>query len=425
MDIMSGKKNVSPYRWVILTVYMLITIAIEIQWLTHAAVVRPAEVFYRGQFNPASFFNIDFLAMSYMLLFLVMSFPASYIIDTFGIKKALTLGAIIIGVFSISKAIFATSFLGVVISQIGLAIAQPLILNAVTAVTVRWFPLSERGLAAGFGTLAQFVGILVAMLVTPVLVGSDPDLPTYGTGFEKMLWIYGIISLIASIGIITMMKEHPINSDFESQNERTSFGKGIFHILQNRDMRIMILVFFIGLGMFNAISSMTDSISAYDGVKNSNGLIGGLMLIGGIIGAIILPILSDKFRKRKLFLVICIAGVIPGIFGLAFSGNLGLDTVNTYSLLLVSSFVLGFFILSAGPIGFQYAAEVSYPAPESASQGMLLWVGQLSGMIFVAGMSINNNQHLETFMTVFALLTVVIFACVLFIRESPMIRNQS
>jgi len=104
-----------------------------------------------------------------------------------------------------------------------LAIAQPLILNAVTAVTVRWFPLSERGLAAGFGTLAQFVGILVAMLVTPVLVGSDPDLPTYGTGFEKMLWIYGIISLIASIGIITMMKEHPINSDFESQNERTSF----------------------------------------------------------------------------------------------------------------------------------------------------------------------------------------------------------
>jgi len=92
MDIMSGKKNVSPYRWVILTVYMIITIAIEIQWLTHAAVVRPAEVFYRGQFNPASFFNIDFLAMSYMLLFLVMSFPASYIIDTFWYQKGINAG---------------------------------------------------------------------------------------------------------------------------------------------------------------------------------------------------------------------------------------------------------------------------------------------------------------------------------------------
>jgi MFS family permease len=421
---MLEKKNVSPYRWVILSAYMFITIAIEMQWLTHAAVVRPAEVFYRGQFNPDSFLNIDFLAMSYMLLFLVMSFPASYIIDTFGIKKALTLGAIITGVFSLCKAIFAASFLGLVISQIGLAVAQPLILNAVTAVTVRWFPLSERGLAAGFGTLAQFVGILIAILVTPVLVGSHPDLATYGTGFEKMLWIYGVISLIASVAIIAVVREHPADSDFENQNERISFGKGIFHILQNRDMIIMMLVFFVGLGMFNAISSMTDSISAYAGVKDSNGLIGGLMLVGGIIGAIILPMLSDKFRKRKLFLVVCIAGVIPGIFGLAFSGTLGLDTANTFLLLLVSSFVLGFFIMSAGPIGFQYAAEVNYPAPESASQGMLLWVGQLSGMIFVAGMSINNNQHLETFMTVFALLTIVIFICVLFIHESPMMKNQ-
>ena len=39
------------YNWVVLTVFMLITMAVEIQWLAHAAVVRPAEVFYSGQFN--------------------------------------------------------------------------------------------------------------------------------------------------------------------------------------------------------------------------------------------------------------------------------------------------------------------------------------------------------------------------------------
>ncbi len=32
------------------------------------------------------------------------------------------------------------------------------------------------------------------------------------------------------------------------------------------------------------------------------------MLIGGILGASILPILSDKFRKPKVFLVICVRG---------------------------------------------------------------------------------------------------------------------
>ena len=85
------------YEAIILSLDYIICIyvhnlTIEIQWLTHAAVERPAEIFYKGQFNPASFLNIDFLAMLYMILFLLLSFPASYIIDTFGIKTALRVG---------------------------------------------------------------------------------------------------------------------------------------------------------------------------------------------------------------------------------------------------------------------------------------------------------------------------------------------
>jgi MFS family permease len=414
----------SPYRWVILSVFMFITLAVEIQWLTHAAVVRPAEVFYKGQFNPASFFNVDFLALSYMLFFLIMSFPASYIIDTYGIRKALTLGALLVCVFSISKAFFAASFTGVVISQVGLAIAQPFILNAVTAVSVRWFPLSERGLAAGFSALAQYIGIIVAILLTPVLVGSDPELDTYGTGFEKMLWIYGILSSVSASGVILFLKEHPGGNDFPDRDIRHKFSTGMVHILHNRDMQISMVLFFIGLGIFNAISSMTDSISEHAGVKDSDGLIGGLMLIGGIIGAVILPVLSDKYRKRKLFMVICLAGMVPGIFGLSFAGNLGLTPELTYELMLFSSFLVGFFVMSAGPIGFQYAAEISYPAPESASQGILLWVGQLSGMLFVAGMSVNNNQYLGSFLVIFAVLTIFSLAAAMLLRESPMIKNS-
>ena len=187
------------YRYVILSVFMFITVAIEIQWLTHAAVARPAEVFYQGQFDPASFFNIDFLAMVYMVAFLVMSFPASYVIDTYGTRTGLFIGSIMLGVFSLLKAVLANSFTGVVLAQVGLALAQPFILNAVTAVTARWFPLSERGMAAGLLALAQYIGIVAAMLLTPALVGSKPELANYGEGFEQMLWIYGGISLLAAV----------------------------------------------------------------------------------------------------------------------------------------------------------------------------------------------------------------------------------
>jgi FLVCR family MFS transporter 7 len=421
---MSQEHSYPIYRYVILAAFMLITIAIEIQWLTHAAVARPAEVFYNGQFNPESFLNIDFLAMVYMLAFLLMSFPASYVIDTFGIRTGLAIGAMLLAIFSLAKAAFADSFTGVVIAQTGLAVAQPFILNAVTAVTARWFPLFERGMAAGLLALAQYIGIIVAMLVTPALVGSDPAEPGYGTGFEKMLWIYGIISVAAALASLFLIKNRE-PGEGDAQVERYAFGKGLKHILANRDMRITIFLFLIGLGIFNAISSMTDSIAERVGVEDSDGLIGGVMLIGGIIGAVVIPTLSDRYKRRKPFLVLCISGMLPAVAVLAFAGQLASEPESIYRISLAASFTLGFFVMSAGPLGFQYAAEVSFPAPESTSQGILLWVGQLTGMFFVAGMSIRENQYLGIFMHVFVALAVLCLLAVFVLRESNFVEADS
>ena len=421
---MSSTPKVYPYRWVILLAFMLISAVVQIQWLAHAAVARPAEVYYEGQFDPSSFFNIDFLAMVYMLVYLVMSFPASYMIDTYGIRVGISIGAVLAGVAGLMKGLFADSFTAVVVAQVGLAIAQPFILNAVTAVSVRWFPLRERGMAAGFSALAQYIGIVIAMLVTPFMVGSDPAKPGYGTGFESMLLTYGWLTFAVAVVTLVLLREKPPTPPSTETMQRHSFTEGVKHILKQRDMQITLLLFLVGLGIFNAVSSMTDSIAENAGVQDSDGLIGGLMLIGGILGALILPILSDKFRKRKVFLVICIAGMVPGIFGLTFAGDLSTDPSTVYTISLVSSFVLGFFIMSAGPLGFQYAAEVSHPAPESTSQGMLLWVGQVTGMIFVAGMSVESNRYLPAFMISFAVLSLFSLAAVLFLRESPMIITE-
>jgi sugar phosphate permease len=387
-------------------------------------VARPAAVFYEWQFDPASFINIDFLAMIYMVVFVVMSFPASYVIDTYGIRVGISVGAVLVGLCGLCKGLFADDFAAVVAAQVGLAVAQPFILNAVTAVSVRWFPLRERGMAAGLSALAQYVGIVIAMIATPFMVGSDPAEAGYGTGFEQMLSTYGWLTFGVALVTLLFLRERPPTPPSVDTQDKQSFWKGIGHILKQRDMLIMLYLFLVGLGIFNAVSSMTDSIAAHAGVEDSDGLIGGLMLIGGIVGASILPVLSDKFRKRRIFLVICVTGMVPGIFGLAFAGNLSADPTTIYTISLISSFVLGFFIMSAGPLGFQYAAEVSHPAPESTSQGMLLWVGQITGMIFVASMSIENNRYLPALMTAFAALSLISAAVVLLLRESPMIITE-
>jgi Na+/melibiose symporter-like transporter len=310
--------------------------------------------------------------------------------------------------------------------QVILAIAQPFVINAPTAVAARWFPVKERATATGLATLAQYVGILVALIVTPMLIIASPSDPGYGNGIDRMLKIYGIITIAACFTGLILLREKPKNPPSEESFARINFSSGLKHIFRIRDMWIMVILFTIGLGIFNAISSMVDSIANYQGVDDSNGLIGGLMLIGGIIGAIIIPILSDVYKKRKLFIVICVAGMVPGLVGIAFApfltGGQGVNPDAAHTVALISSFILGFFVMSAGPIGFQYAAEISAPAPESTSQGLLLWVGQISGMIMVTGMSMNNKAYLPAFLIAFVVISVIAAIMVGFLKESALIK---
>ena len=410
--------KVYPYRWIVLGAYMLACLVVNIQWLTHAPVARAAETFYAGQFNPNSIFNIDFLAMSYMLVYLLVSIPASYVIDTWGIKKGIGIGATICAISALGKGIFADSFTAQIIFQLGLAVSQPFILNALTALTARWFPLEERGTAAGLGTLAQYLGIIIVMMVTPLMVATNPELVNYGDGMQKMLMTYGIITAAACLAAILLIKEEPPTPPGDEEYVRHKFTDGLKFIFRQKDMLITIGIFFIGLGIFNAVSSMTDSIAEYLNVKDSDGMIGGIMLIGGVIGAIILPILSDKFQKRKMFINICLIGMVPSLAGIAFAGVMTNTPEAAYTVALISSFFLGFFVMSAGPIGFQYGAEVSYPAPESTSQGLLLLAGQISGLVFVAAMSMRSNVYLPFFMKFFVIIGAIALISSFFLKES-------
>ena len=379
--------KIYPYRWIILSLYVLITIIIEIQWLTFASISGVAQQFYQ-----TTAFGIDFLSMIYMIVFIVMSIPASYIIDTWGLKKGLMIGALLTGLFGALKAWGADNLLIVTIAQTGLAVAQPFILNAVTKVGAKWFPINERATVAGVGSLAQYIGIIIALAITPVLVSEISD---EGFRIEKMLLIYGIISVTGSVLLLIFMKEEPPTPPTSEEfAERSNPVEGIKDIFRNRDMRFLLLLFFIGLGIFNAVSTCIDQICR-NLTMDETGMIGGIMLVGGVIGALILPTLSDKIRRRKPFLEVGMIFMLPGLIGLTYFTG--------FVPMMISAFVFGFFIMGTGPVGFQYGAEKSYPAPESTSQGIILLAGQISGIIFVFGI---NKTGVLMAMISFVLLTI-------------------
>ncbi|MGA2527071.1 MAG: MFS transporter [Smithellaceae bacterium] len=361
--------KVYGYRWIVLLVYFIINALMQIQWIIFAPITSEAVAFYNV---PAM--QIDLLSLIFMVVYIFISFPASYIIDKWGIRIGIGIGAALMGVFGFMKGLYGTSYAMVIIAQIGIAIGQPFVLNSVTKVGARWFPLHERATQAGISVLAQFVGIIIAMVLTPLLFKMY--------GMEKMLMIYGIVTLAGAVIFILFNREHPPTPPCPpGHDERIAVFAGLKHILKQIDMICLIIVFFIALGIFNAVTTWIEQIVSPRGFTiEEAGIAGALMMIGGIIGASILPPLSDKLRKRKLFMVIGAIGAIPGIVGMTYAGS--------YWLLLASGFVFGFFLLSAAPICFQYGAEICYPAPEATSQGLLLLAGQISGIIFIFGMDI-------------------------------------
>lgn len=354
------------YRWVILSIFFMITALIEVQWIMLAPVTREAVAFYG-----VSELRIAFLSMIFMIVYVFMSVPASYIIDTWGIRTGIGIGAAFTGAFSLLKGFYPSSYTVLCVSQAGLAVAQPFILNATTRLAAKWFPINERATAAGISTLGQYIGIIAAMVATPLLVASR--------GIGGAMLLYGIITAAGAIVFLLLMRENPPQPPCHAgHEERMKPVEGLKMMLKNRDMLILLLLFFIGLGMFNAITTWIEEILAPRGFTPvQSGITTAVMLAGGVAGASILPPLSDKYRKRRGFILLTMACMLPGLAGITFASQ--------YWLLLVSGFVFGFFIMSAGPIGFQYGAEVSYPAPESMSQGLIIMSGQVSGILLYLG----------------------------------------
>ena len=359
--------KVYKYRWIVLGGYMFIVAVNQLLWITFAPITVDAAKYYS-----VTDLQIGILSMCFMIVYVVVSIPASLVIDTYGIRIGVGIGAVFTGVFGLLRGLATTNYNFLLLSQIGIAIGQPFLLNAITKLAARWFLIEERATASGLGTLAMYLGILVGMLLTPFIVKSN--------GINGMLHIYGIISIIAALIFLLLAKERPATAPcLPEQEERSLVIDGLKDTLRNKNFYLLMFIFFIGLGVFNSVATWIEDILRPRGFSTTQaGIIGGLMILGGILGALIMPILSDHYRKRIPFIIVALIGAIIGLAGITFA--------TSYWIIISSGIILGFFLLSAGPIGFQYGAEITFPASEGTSNGLLLLMGQISGIAFIFGM---------------------------------------
>jgi cyanate permease len=395
-----GSTHADRYRWVVLAVFMIVGALNQALWITFAPITSDAMAFYH-----TSDIAIGLLSIVFMVVYIVVVIPSAWLIDTWGFRRSVTLGAVLTAVFGITRGLFADSFTLVLVSQIGIALGQPLILGAITKLAGRWFPADERATASGLGTLSIYLGVLAGLIVTPILLASS--------GMKSMLMYCGLAAAVGAILFLLAARDRPAAGP-AGVEERSLMFDGLRSMLRQGNFIMLMVIFFIGLGLFNGVTTWIEEIVGPRGfTPDQAGLSGGLMLIGGIVGAVALPLISDGMRRRKPFVIIALVGLLPGLVGLTFATSLW--------LLYASSAVFGFFLLSAGPIGFQYGAEITLPAPEGTSNSLLLVMGQFSGIVFIFCMDAlkSPSGSMTTSLVALMGLTVVAVVISLFLKESP------
>ena len=392
-----GQYEVTSYRWVVLGVFIFIGLLTQLLWINFASINLASRTYYGVTTD-----DIDFLSLIFMLVYLVLAIPSSWVIDTKGFKVGASIGAILTGVFGLLRIFAGTDYTLVFIFQTGIALGQPFVLNSISKISAQWFPEGERAIATGLGTMSLFIGITLGMLLPPLLLGAG--------GVATVVMVTGILAVVGMALFLVFAKEKPIKPPGPAATEEKTFvWEGIKKLLRNRDFLILMTLFLIGMGGFNAIATFIEPII---GIRGDPGLIGAIIVVGGIFGALVMSALSDKYRKRKIFIVIAMVATVPLLLGVTY--------ITIFALLIAVACIFGFFLMSSLPIGLEFAAEQTAPIPEGSSNGLLMLMGNLGGIIFIIAFLDFNASNIFIGMIILAVLFAIAFVLCLTLKERPL-----
>lgn len=359
--------QIYSYRWIVLFLFFLTNIISQILWVSFIPVTSLAMKFYG-----VDEFSIILLSLIFLIVYIPVTFIAAWLIDKFDFKIGASIGSLFMGVFGFLRYFADNNYIFVLIFQIGIAIAQPFLLNTITKLSANWFSETERTTATGISLIATFIGIALGMFITPFIV--------IFISFRSMLLIYGILALIFGFLFVVFAKNKPPTPPSkELIIDKVFIFQGFRELFSNRNFLILVIVFFLGMGVFNMITTYIELIVIPRGFNSIfAGVLGMLLIIGGILGTIVMAVLSDKLNKRRDIMIcsLIIAAISLLIFSISY---------NEFYLMM-SSFWFGFGLMGATPIALEYAVDATKPVPEASSNGILMMIGNLGGIVLIIGL---------------------------------------
>ncbi|HKA55303.1 MAG TPA: MFS transporter [Candidatus Binatia bacterium] len=298
-----------PYRWWVLANVVLVSVLVPgIAW-NYIIMVVPDLLGDLGL--PIGQWGVLWAGIS--LGMLVASIPAGALGDHFGARHSVGWGMVLLSLSLLLRAT-AAGFLTMFGAMVLFGLALGVVFANLTKAIAVWFPPDELGMASGVGQAGIGLGIGVATLVTPLLL-------TPLGGWRGLTRLLGYVTLALAAFWLLTVRDRALGGSSTAGRGRVWEAMG--QVLAVKELRVVALcsfLFFGGnlgtLGYFPTYLVTVQGMSA-----QAAGGIATLAPWAFILGAILLPLLSDRLGRRK---VVYIAGIFAsGLIVFAYTYLLG------------------------------------------------------------------------------------------------------
>jgi predicted MFS family arabinose efflux permease len=357
-----------PRRWAVLFAYTLVVAMSQLLWLNFAPILTEIQRRYGVGELTASL-----LVLVFPLLYVAFSIPAGALTDRRGYRFAVGVGAVGMALAACVR-IYDASFWALFAGQLGIAVAQPYVVNGISKLVADWFREEHGAVATGLGTMGMFLGMATGMATTPLLVGA------IGLRLTMVLFAAAAAAVAVLFGLLVYPNELNRASAAAEAEPPARFGA----LLGDRQLRVLFALAFLGLGVFNGLTTWLEQILAPHGINAEQaGLIGGALIVGGIVGAVVIPALSDAMRRRKPFLTLCALAALMMIYPLCEQSG--------YGLLLLLGGLLGFFFMPAFALLLEMSAQIAGVRSAGSATSLLMLAGNAGGTVVILAMPMVNS----------------------------------
>ena len=430
-------------RWVVLAIFSLISMTNEIIWISLSSITSIVKEYYG-----VSYVAVNWLSMIYML-FYVFVIVATYVLNTYGLKFTIVIGAVLNGLGSCLRLIgtnrdkFVFTFLG----NASAAFAQCFILFVPPTLAATWFGETERSTASAVGVLMNMLGVAIGFLMGGTMVPSSKDYNgAVWQGMFNTLIAQACFSAFMVVCCVIFVKNAPKTPPSMSQvlilqskqkklmektkkvgktyktktstieenkiikestidiercpiitkeNEKLemiSFVGSLQILFRDKMFHFVTQAYGLYFGLFAAYNTVLNQMCMvhYPGKEGEIGLMGFTSVILGLFGIFSAGIWLDKTNRYKFISV--------GTFGCCTISLLAFTLLLVYSsnfVVVFASFcIFGFFSYPYMTIGLEHAAEITYPVSEGTTSGILLLVGNMYGIIltYIIGAIIEKGR---------------------------------